>query len=342
MSVLFIYLYADDTGLPFCSRADLEQQTPLLMTHFADWGMEIHAGVLDPMVHSGLLDFTALPPIKKSKSEVLFCSKPHHLYSDPTSFDGTDLSPILLPNNGFMEVVDRFPYLGDIVSRDGDDAAAVDARVESGGKAFGALRACIFASTSISNKAKKAVYEAIVLSTVLYGCETWSLTEELYRRLRCMHAHHLRAMCRVSRSSIAQPGVGASYLDPRAGTAAGVGLHRVLHRSPAARVAWTRQPHALRDEAPSPLALGVGAPSPPDRFAVHDVRPLHLQGARDVPHRQDALARARREPQRMARDLADGRCPASLLAAGSTAAGQAPVAHKAPPEQRAADPSQDE
>ena len=41
-------LYADDTGLPFCSRADLEQQTPLLMTHFADWGMEIHAGVLDP------------------------------------------------------------------------------------------------------------------------------------------------------------------------------------------------------------------------------------------------------------------------------------------------------
>ena len=121
----------------------------------------------------------ALPPIKKSKSEVLFCSKPHHLYSDPTSFDGTDLSPIMLPNNGFMEVVDRFPYLGDIVSRDGDDAAAVDARVESGGKAFGALRACVFASTSISNKAKKAVYEAIVLSTVLYGCETWSLTEEL-------------------------------------------------------------------------------------------------------------------------------------------------------------------
>ena len=115
-------LYADDTGLPFCSRADLEQQTPLLMTHFADWGMEIHAGVLDPMVHSGLLDFTALPPIKKSKSEVLFCSKPHHLYSDPTSFDGTDLSPIMLPNNGFMEVVDRFidsRTLGDIaVSRE--------------------------------------------------------------------------------------------------------------------------------------------------------------------------------------------------------------------------------
>ena len=116
-----------------------------------------------------------------------------------------------------MEVVDRFPYLGDIVSRDGDDAAAVDARVESGGKAFGALRACIFASTSISNKAKKAVYEAIVLSTFLYGCETWSLTEELYRRLRCMHAHHLRAMCRVSRSQAWEHHISTQELGQRLG-----------------------------------------------------------------------------------------------------------------------------
>ena len=116
-----------------------------------------------------------------------------------------------------MEVVDRFPYLGDIVSRDGDDAAAVDARVESGGKVFGALRACVFASPSTSNKAKKAVYDAIVLSTVLYGCETWSLTEELYRRLRCMHAHHLRAMCRVSRSQAWEPHISTQELGQRLG-----------------------------------------------------------------------------------------------------------------------------
>ena len=55
--------YADDTGLAFCSRTDVETQTPRVMRHFAKWGMEIHAGVLDPMVHSGLLDFGALEPI---------------------------------------------------------------------------------------------------------------------------------------------------------------------------------------------------------------------------------------------------------------------------------------
>jgi hypothetical protein len=129
--------YADDTGLAFCSRADVETQTPRVMVHFTKWGMEIHAGVLDPMVHSGLLDFDALEPIKGSKSEVLFCCKPLHLYSNPSTFDGADLSPILLPNHGFMLVVDRFPYLGDVIARDSSDTLAVDARVESGCKAFG-------------------------------------------------------------------------------------------------------------------------------------------------------------------------------------------------------------
>ncbi|EOD32468.1 hypothetical protein EMIHUDRAFT_456065 [Emiliania huxleyi CCMP1516] len=62
----------------------------------------------------------------KSKSEVLFCSKPHHLYSDPTSFDGTDLSPIMLPNNGFMEVVDRFISIPAIPRTLGDIAAATE------------------------------------------------------------------------------------------------------------------------------------------------------------------------------------------------------------------------
>jgi hypothetical protein len=64
--------YADDTGLAFCSRSDVVEQTPHVMLHFGKWGMEIHAGILDPMVHTGLLDIDALPSIKGSKSKVLF------------------------------------------------------------------------------------------------------------------------------------------------------------------------------------------------------------------------------------------------------------------------------
>lgn len=54
-------------------------------------------------------------------------------------------------------------------------------------------------SSSITPEAKKAVYEAVVLSIALYGGETWSLTEKLSDRLRGMHAQHFRVMCRITR-----------------------------------------------------------------------------------------------------------------------------------------------
>ena len=134
-------LYADDTGLPFCSRADLEQQTPLLMTHFADWGMDRYMPACS--IPWSTLDYSTSPLSRRSRSPNLRCcfvqSRTTSTQIRPRSTAPTfPRSCWLLPNNGFMEV-DRFPYLGDIVSRDGDDAAAVDARVESGGKAFGAL-----------------------------------------------------------------------------------------------------------------------------------------------------------------------------------------------------------
>ena len=176
-----------------------------------------HSGTLDPMVHSGLLEGDALPVIKGSKSEVLFCAKPLHMYMDPASLDDTDLSPILLPNHGYMPVVDRFPYLGDYISRDGSDEVAVDARIESGSKAFGALRTCIFSSSAITNEAKRAVYTAIVLSITLFGCETWSLTETLLHRLRGMHAQHLRAMCRVTRTHVWKHHLSTQELGQRLG-----------------------------------------------------------------------------------------------------------------------------
>ena len=113
--------------------------------------MEVHAGVLDT---SG-----PVPEVtKESKTEVLFASAPLHTYTDASTFDGANLSHVLLPGDRYLPIVEQFPYLGDIVSRDGGDAAAVNSRINAAGKAFGALRKCIFATTSVSLPAKRAVY----------------------------------------------------------------------------------------------------------------------------------------------------------------------------------------
>jgi hypothetical protein len=85
------------------------------------------------------------------------------------------------------------------------------------GKAFGALRSCLFASTSVSLAAKRAVYERIVLAIGLFGSECWSLPEVLMRRLRCFHAQCLRAMCRVTRKHTWDHHISTQELGQRLG-----------------------------------------------------------------------------------------------------------------------------
>jgi hypothetical protein len=43
-------------------------------------------------------------------------------------------------------------------------------------------------------KAKSAIYESLILSNCLYGCESWCLTEKLYSKLRQFHARCVRTI----------------------------------------------------------------------------------------------------------------------------------------------------
>ena len=152
--------------------------------------MEVHAGVTE----------TETAPRKESKSEFLFCAAPPSSYTDPITFDGADLSDILLPGGLFMSVVDLFKYLGSYISRSGSDLPDVDARITSASKAFGALSACLFRSTSVSLAAKRTVYEGEILSILLYGSEAWLITSRMLQRLRVFHASCLRVMHGVTRT----------------------------------------------------------------------------------------------------------------------------------------------
>jgi hypothetical protein len=174
--------YADDTAVPFLSRSDLVAHTPLLISHFRRWGLEVHVGRGN----------------KKSKSVVLFCSAAPPCYQDFKTFDGVDLSDVVFPDGTHMPVVLEFKYLGSVIASNGRDDADVDARISSASQAFGMLRKPIFASNQVSNFAKHMVYLVVVLSILLYGCECWCLTEATLHKLRCFHAQCARAMCRVN------------------------------------------------------------------------------------------------------------------------------------------------
>ena len=86
--------YADDTAVLFTTRTSAKFFIPLLLNHFARFGLEVHVGTGE----------------KPSKSEVLFVAAPDSVYNDPSSFDGCDLSNIILPDGSFLPIVDRFCY----------------------------------------------------------------------------------------------------------------------------------------------------------------------------------------------------------------------------------------
>ena len=105
-------------------------------------------------------------------------------------------------DGGSIAFTSRFKYLGSIVTADLRDATDVDNRIASATSAFGALHRCVFSTKDISLVVKKAVYIAIVLSILLYGSESWCLTEVLASRLRRFHNKCVRIMCRVTRHLI--------------------------------------------------------------------------------------------------------------------------------------------
>ena len=110
--------YADDTAVLFDSRFSTVKYSPLLVKHFAEYGMEVHVGD-DRM------------PDKIPKTLVLFVAAHPSCYEDPTTFDNADLGRIELGNGKYFPVVESVCYLGSMLNRNCDDSDDVRARIDA-------------------------------------------------------------------------------------------------------------------------------------------------------------------------------------------------------------------
>ena len=83
---------------------------------------------------------------------------------------------------GEVEGVTNFKYLGSTVNRDNDMEVEVAARIASASKCSWSLNK-ILRSRALSRRTKMQVYVTIIRPVLVYGAETWTLTQELSRRL---------------------------------------------------------------------------------------------------------------------------------------------------------------
>ena len=91
--------------------------------------------------------------------------------------------PIEITMGGkILVTVDKFKYLGVILTKDGKSESEIKIRMVTATIALVRLMT-IWKSNKISIQTKILLYKSIVFSIMLYGCETWTLTEYIERRI---------------------------------------------------------------------------------------------------------------------------------------------------------------
>ena len=83
--------------------------------------------------------------------------------------------------------VSKFTYLGSVLTSDCSLDDEVSRRIGLASSTFGRLSHKVFANHKLSLGTKKAVYQAVCLSVLLFGCEAWALYRHQFRKLESFH-----------------------------------------------------------------------------------------------------------------------------------------------------------
>ena len=92
-----------------------------------------------------------------------------------------------------LKLVDKFTYLGSSVSSTEKD---IDTWLKKAWAAFDRLS--IIWKSDLTDKMKRSFFQAAVVSILLYGCTTWTLTKRLEKKLNGNYTRMLRAILNKS------------------------------------------------------------------------------------------------------------------------------------------------
>ena len=121
--------------------------------------------------------------ISISKTEVLHQPAPNT----------TPVEPNICIDDTPLANVDSFKYLGSIISNDGSLDKEITSRISKASQALGRLRTKVLNHHNICLSTKMKVYRAVVLTSLLYECETWTLYRSHVKQL-AMGNFHIRVL----------------------------------------------------------------------------------------------------------------------------------------------------
>ena len=157
--------FADDCALNAATEQEMQREVDQFSSACVDFGLIINA----------------------QKTEVMFqpaLEKPYH-------------KPHILVKEQRLQTVDNFTYLGSTLSRRINIDDEIKNRIAKASSAFGRLKKKVWEKRGISQSARVKVYKAVVLTTLLYGCEAWTVYRRHEKQLQKFHTRCLRRILNI-------------------------------------------------------------------------------------------------------------------------------------------------
>ena len=105
--------------------------------------------------------------------------------------------PHITVNGKKLKVVNRFIYLGSMLSQNANIDDEVNSRTSKASSTFGRLYKNVWHRAGIRLETKLKVYRAAVLPVLLYACETWTVYRRHTKKLDHFHTLCLRKLLNI-------------------------------------------------------------------------------------------------------------------------------------------------
>ncbi|BHF70894.1 hypothetical protein SprV_0401394700 [Sparganum proliferum] len=166
-------LFADDCALNTTSEEEMQRSMDLFSAACANFGLVINTQktvvMHQPPPNSAIATAPNAPP-----------------------------PPQISVNGTQLRVVENFPYLGSTLSRNTKIDDEVANRISKASQAFGRLQSTVWNRHGLQLGTKLKMYKAVILPTLLYGAETWTVYSKQARRLNHFHLSCLRRILRLN------------------------------------------------------------------------------------------------------------------------------------------------
>jgi hypothetical protein len=99
--------------------------------------------------------------------------------------------------SALYSILSQLNYLGSTITKAANIDSEISNRISKTSSAFGRLRDSVWDRKGISLTTKIKVYRAIVLTTLLYACETWTVYCSHAKKLNHFHTSCIRRLLKI-------------------------------------------------------------------------------------------------------------------------------------------------